>query len=106
MIINPLSAINGLGALAEIGGKIGGAAVAAQGTAPLASFASALGNAASEAIDGLRGAEKLSFDALQGKGDTRAVVDAVMSAEQSLQAAIAIRDKIVTAYLEVSRMAI
>jgi flagellar hook-basal body complex protein FliE len=29
-----------------------------------------------------------------------------MSAEQTLQAAIAIRDKIVTAYLEVSRMAI
>ena len=29
-----------------------------------------------------------------------------MSAEQSLQTAIAIRDKIVSAYLEVSRMAI
>ena len=45
--------------------------------------------------------------ALQG-GDvsTREVVDSVMSAERSLQAAIAIRDKIVTAYLEVSRMAI
>jgi flagellar hook-basal body complex protein FliE len=36
----------------------------------------------------------------------RSVVDAVMSAEQSLQAAVAIRDKIVTAYLEISRMAI
>ena len=34
------------------------------------------------------------------------VVDAVMSAEQALQAAVAIRDKIVTAYMEVSRMAI
>ena len=45
--------------------------------------------------------------ALQG-GDvtTREVVDSVMSAERSLQTAIAIRDKIVTAYLEVSRMAI
>jgi flagellar hook-basal body complex protein FliE len=29
-----------------------------------------------------------------------------MNAEQSLQAAVAIRDKIVSAYLEVSRMAI
>jgi flagellar hook-basal body complex protein FliE len=29
-----------------------------------------------------------------------------MSAEQSLQAAIAIRDKIVSSYLEISRMAI
>ena len=106
MIINPLSAINGLGALADISGAVSGAAAAAQGTAPLASFASALGNAAAETIDGMRSAEKLSFDALQGEGDTREVVDAIMSAEQSLQAAIAIRDKIVSSYLEVSRMAI
>ena len=48
----------------------------------------------------------MSIEALQGKADTREVVDAVMSAEQSLQTAVAIRDKIVTAYLEVSRMAI
>jgi flagellar hook-basal body complex protein FliE len=34
------------------------------------------------------------------------VADAVMSAEQSLQAAVAIRDKLVQAYLEISRMQI
>jgi flagellar hook-basal body complex protein FliE len=34
------------------------------------------------------------------------VVDAVMNAQQTLQAAVAIRDKIVSAYLEVSRMSI
>ena len=54
----------------------------------------------------LQQAEQLSAKALQGDGDMRDVVDAVMSAEQSLQTAIAIRDKIVTAYLEISRMAI
>jgi flagellar hook-basal body complex protein FliE len=54
----------------------------------------------------LRQAEQLSLAGLQGKADTREVVDAVMSAEQALQAAVAIRDKIVTAYLEVSRMGI
>ena len=48
----------------------------------------------------------MSLAALQGKADTREAVDAVMNAEQSLQAAISIRDKIVQAYLEVSRMAI
>ena len=48
----------------------------------------------------------MSVQGIQGEADTREVVDAVMSAEQSLQAAIAIRDKIVSAYLEVSRMAI
>ena len=34
------------------------------------------------------------------------VTDAVMNAQQNLQAAIAIRDKIVTAFLEISRMQI
>ena len=51
-------------------------------------------------------AEQVSVQGLRGEADTRAVVDAVMSAEQSLQSAIAIRDKIVSAYLEISRMAI
>jgi flagellar hook-basal body complex protein FliE len=34
------------------------------------------------------------------------VVEHVMSAEQSLQTAIAIRDKVVSAYQEISRMPI
>jgi flagellar hook-basal body complex protein FliE len=65
-----------------------------------------LGDAASGVAGSLQQAEELSVKALQGDGDMRAVVDAVMSAEQSLQAAVAIRDKIVSAYLEISRMAI
>jgi flagellar hook-basal body complex protein FliE len=71
-----------------------------------ASFSSMLGEATGRVADNLQQAEQLSLKALQGEGDMRAIVDAVMSAEQSLQAAVAIRDKIVSAYLEVSRMAI
>ncbi len=70
------------------------------------SFGDALGDVATTAVGSLHDAERLSIAALQGKADTREVVDAVMSAEQSLQAAIAIRDKIVSAYLEISRMQI
>jgi flagellar hook-basal body complex protein FliE len=72
-----------------------------------ASFAAALSEAAGNTVATLGKAEAVSLQALQG-GDvqTRDVVDAVMSAEQSLHAAIAIRDKIVTAYLEISRMQI
>ena len=57
-------------------------------------------------VDRKQQAEQVSVAALQGQADVREVVDAVMSAEQALQAAIAIRDKIVAAYLEISRMAI
>jgi flagellar hook-basal body complex protein FliE len=54
----------------------------------------------------LRQAEQLSLAGLQGKADTREVVDAVMSAEQSLQTAIAIRDKVVRPISKSARMPI
>ncbi len=86
-------------------GKPGPAAPAATGI-PAATFGSVMGQITADAVGTLQGAEKVSLAALQGKADTREAVDAVMNAEQSLQAAISIRDKIVQAYLEVSRMAI
>lgn len=52
-------------------------------------------------------AESLSLKKIEG-GDVsvREVVNSVMDAERSLNTAIAIRDKLVQAYLEVSRMQI
>ena len=70
------------------------------------SFAQVLGDMASEAVNSLKLSETKSFEAVQGKANTREVVDAVMNAEQALQTAISIRDKVVTAYLEVARMQI
>lgn len=69
-------------------------------------FAEMVTRLASTTVTRLETAEAVSLQGLKGEADTREVVDAVLSAEQSLQAAIAIRDKIVTAYLEISRMAI
>ncbi|WP_315925477.1 flagellar hook-basal body complex protein FliE [Mesorhizobium sp. SP-1A] len=85
----------------------GGAAAtggAAAGTP--ATFAEALGRAASRTVDTLHTAESMSVQALTGGADTRQVVDAVMDAQQALQTTIAIRDKIVSAWLDVSRMQI
>ncbi|SDA70247.1 flagellar hook-basal body complex protein FliE [Mesorhizobium qingshengii] len=70
------------------------------------SFAEALSQAASKTVNTLQNAEQVSMQALKGDADTRQVVDAVMSAQQALQTAVAIRDKVVSAYLEVSRMGI
>jgi len=69
-------------------------------------FAEELQARLSSSVARLETAETMSIGAIRGEVETREVVDAVMSAEQSLQAAIAIRDKIVQAYLEVSRMQI
>lgn len=86
--------------------NITGPALNRANVVPEATFAAALSAASGQAIATLRNAEGLSLQALQGEADTREVADAVMSAEQTLQAAIAIRDKIVSSYLEISRMAI
>jgi flagellar hook-basal body complex protein FliE len=69
-------------------------------------FGATLASMATDMVGSLRGAEQSSFDGINGQADMREVVDAMMTAEQTLQTAIAIRDKIVTAYLEVSRMQI
>jgi flagellar hook-basal body complex protein FliE len=75
-------------------------------TDPGATFSEALSQAAVRTVDTLQNAEQVSVQALKGDADTRQVADAVMSAQQALQAAVAIRDKIVAAYLDVSRMSI
>ena len=69
-------------------------------------FVEVMAEMASGVVGRLNQAEYVSMKAVQGEANTREVVDALMTAEQSLNTAIAIRDKIVTAYLEVSRMQI
>jgi flagellar hook-basal body complex protein FliE len=107
--------ISGIGTLQfkpAIGGTDAATGLLQGGAAPLAgestatSFADMLTQAAGKTIDTLQSAEQTSIQALKGDADTREVVDAVMNAQQALQTAVAIRDKIVSAYLEVSRMSI
>jgi flagellar hook-basal body complex protein FliE len=56
--------------------------------------------------EALRAGEATAISAIEGKASTQQAVMATMHAEQSLQAALAIRDKIVSAFLEISRMQI
>ncbi|MES5098330.1 flagellar hook-basal body complex protein FliE [Agrobacterium sp. BA1120] len=70
------------------------------------SFASVLGGVASDAVQSLKQGEAMSFAGIQGKANTREVVDAVMQADQTLKTAVALRDKIVSAYLDIVKMQI
>lgn len=76
------------------------------GVASPRSFADVLQSLSTDVVDNLRTAESESFRSVRGEASTREVVDALVAAEQSLQTAIAIRDKLVTAYLEISRIQI
>ena len=69
-------------------------------------FGSALSQAALDAAHTLKTAESASLAGLEGRASAQKVVEAVLAAEQSLQTAIAIRDKLVNSYLELTRMAI
>ncbi len=76
-------------------------------TTPLSSdFSAVLSQMTLDAIGTIKGAEATAVDGIRGKATTQQVVEAMMAAEQTLQAGIAIRDKVVSAYLEVSRMQI
>ncbi|MCL6705515.1 flagellar hook-basal body complex protein FliE [Pseudomonas sp. R2.Fl] len=70
------------------------------------SFTQVLGGMATDAVNNVKQAEFMSFEGIKGTANTREVVDAVMAAEQSLQTALAFRDKIVNAYLEITKMQI
>jgi len=69
-------------------------------------FGSMLARMATDTIDTLKNAEAVSVAGIRDKASAQQVVESVMAAEQSLQTAVAVRDKVVAAYLEISRMAI
>jgi flagellar hook-basal body complex protein FliE len=73
---------------------------------PGADFGSMLARMAGETVDNLKAAEQVSVAGMKDKASVQQVVESVMAAEQSLQTALAVRDKVVSAYLEISRMAI
>ncbi len=84
----------------------GAASAAPAASAAGQDFGAALTEAAGNALHSLRSAEATSIKGVEGKASMQQVVDSVMSAEQSLQTTLAIRDKAVAAWQQVSQMQI
>jgi flagellar hook-basal body complex protein FliE len=57
-------------------------------------------------INNLKAGEAAAISGLEGQTSVQNVVESVMTAERSLQTAISIRDKLVSAYQSISQMAI
>lgn len=70
------------------------------------SFASLLSSFTQDTVGKMRGSEQMSVAGLTGKASTQSVVEAVMAAQESLQTALAVRDKAVSAFQDISRMPI
>jgi flagellar hook-basal body complex protein FliE len=96
---------------AQFVGDVAGNAVGfLQGPQPTAAaptdFGSVLGQVASDAVNKLKTGESVAISGVEGKASVQQVVQSVMDAQNSLQTAIAVRDKVVAAYQEVTRMQI
>jgi flagellar hook-basal body complex protein FliE len=102
MVANVNTALNAYRQMAK--------AASAPGMEPRAtpgqSFSDMLGQMAKEAKTTGIAAEKQSIAAVAGKADINEVVSAVTNAEVTLQAVVAVRDKVIAAYQDILRMPI
>jgi flagellar hook-basal body complex protein FliE len=107
-MIDSLLSVSTRNALSNLSEVVNGGTAATQKPADVggASFGDVLSQLTSATGEKLKTAEAMSISSMTGDVPTREVVSSIMEAEQSLQTAIAIRDKIVQAYLEISRMQI
>ena len=86
--------------------QVPSAAAATAAPASGDSFTAFLASLSKDTVDKVKNAESVSADGIQGKATTQSVVEAVVNAQESLQTALAIRDKAVSAFLDVSKMPI
>lgn len=70
------------------------------------SFSDFLETKTRDAIDTMKQSEKMSGKAVMGEADLTDVVEAVTSAELTLQTVVAVRDRLVAAYQDIMRMPI
>ncbi|MGI6246099.1 MAG: flagellar hook-basal body complex protein FliE [Pseudochelatococcus sp.] len=105
MAINAIDASAASGAARGVTGlaQAGSAGPAAAGGAD---FASVLGSLVTDTTTSLRASEAAAIAGIERRLPTHTVVEAIMAAERSLQTTLAVRDKVVSAYQEISRMAI
>jgi flagellar hook-basal body complex protein FliE len=87
-------------------GRIGGAGMDPRAEVGGTGFGDMLSQAAGDLTQSLKQGEAASLQAATGKADLNQVVMAVNNAEVTLQAVIAVRDRIIQAYQDVSKLAI
>lgn len=95
--MTPISSVVPLSQVTEayIGTKMGGA-----------DFGNMVSDAASSALQTLRQAEQTTANGVAGNTDVQSVVQALSNAEVTMQAVVAVRDKIVGAYNDIMHMSV
>jgi flagellar hook-basal body complex protein FliE len=88
------------------GSDITVAAEPSGGTSGTSSFGAALQGAITGLTNAGHAADAASASAMMGKGDMTDVVMAVSKAEMALQTSVAVRDRVISAYQDIMRMAV
>ena len=92
-----------------VGPRCGAGAPAASPAATAAAgdgFSSLLASFSKDTVGAMKTGEQMSISGIAGKATTQSVVEAVMSAQEKLQTALAVRDKAVSAFNDITRMSI
>ncbi|HXF55704.1 MAG TPA: flagellar hook-basal body complex protein FliE [Hyphomicrobiaceae bacterium] len=104
--VGPMAKAVGAGPAQSVGAAAVSGATRATAAEGPSEFSAALVEAAIDAANVIKAGEAAAISGIRGQASVQQVVEAVMAAEQTLSTAIAIRDKVVSAYLEISRMQI
>lgn len=104
--ITPVNLTAGLDTRTDMGSVKAFADTAVTPGVPSKSFAEVVSQTGNDFVQSLQKAEVTSIAGIKGEATTYEVASSVMEAEQALRTTIAIRDRMVQAYLEISRMQI
>jgi flagellar hook-basal body complex protein FliE len=69
-------------------------------------FAGMVGDAAKSALQTMRQSEQVTAQGVAGKADVQQVVQALSNAEVTMQAVVAVRDKVLGAYNDIMHMSV
>jgi len=106
MTIAPSAAAAAYQTMSKIGGGASAPAGNASGQPGGASFADFLSGAIKDAVGTVQHGEQMAMQQVAGKADMVDVVNAVNSAELTLDTVVAVRDKVVQAYQSIMNMPI
>ena len=104
MTIAPAAAAAAYQALSNIGAAAPSAATGA--AAPATSFSDFLSGAMNDAVGTMKTGEQMATQQVSGQADIVDVVNAVNSAELTLDTVVAVRDKVIAAYQNIMQMPI
>jgi flagellar hook-basal body complex protein FliE len=98
--------VTAISSLGSLGTALPGVAAPPTAAAAGPSFTEMLGQIISAGVNTIQGGEATAIQGMTGAAPPFKVVEAVMEAQRTLQEGLSIRDKVVSAYQEISRMTI